>query len=195
MKKIYVFLLTLAFALQATALQVNHLRVQSLPNPQGVDETAPLFSWQLQSDERGVVQTAYRLLLTSDAEGTAVVWDSGKKESSASVGVKHSGMSLRASTRYYWHVTVWDNKGNEATSSEVAYFDTGLMSSSKNPLSPAVWIQASDLKSGEVEEEIKDYIVEAKVRIEHAAAGICFAAPPACVPISGPEAMPRAWPM
>ena len=175
MKKIYVFLLTLACALQATALQVNHLRVQSLPNPQGVDETAPLFSWQLQSDERGVVQTAYRLLLTSDAEGTAVVWDSGKKESSASVGVKHSGMSLRASTRYYWHVTVWDNKGNEATSSEVAYFDTGLMSSSKNPLSPAVWIQASDLKSGEVEEEIKDYIVEAKVRIEHAAAGICFA--------------------
>ena len=55
MKKIYVFLLTLACALQANALQVNHLRVQSLPNPQGVDETAPLFSWQLQSDERGVV--------------------------------------------------------------------------------------------------------------------------------------------
>ncbi len=162
-------------AAQASALRVDYLRVQSLLNPQGVDSAHPLFSWQLQSDERGVVQTAYKLQLTSDAEGTNVVWDSGTIQSSESVGVTVKGFTLRPSTRYYWRVTVWDNKGNEATSSEIAYFDTGLMSSSKNPLTPAMWIQASDLKSGEEVEEIKNYIVEARVRIEKAAAGICFA--------------------
>ena len=131
-------------ALSTWALSVDHLRVQSLQNPQGVDVQSPLFSWQLQSWERGVVQTAYRLKFSSDAQGDAVVWDSGFVESASSVGVTAKGLKLQPSTRYFWHVTVRDNKGNEATSTETAYFDTGLMSSSRNPLSPAIWIQASE---------------------------------------------------
>ncbi len=127
--------------MQADALSVEHLRVQSLMNPQGVDEKSPLFSWQLKSGERGVVQTAYRLTLTSDAQGETTVWDSGPVTSSSSTCVTAKGLQLQASTRYFWHVTVWDNKGNEATSSEIAYFDTGLMSTARNPLSPAIWIQ------------------------------------------------------
>ena len=174
MKKNLLLLLTLSLAMQAWSLNVNHLRVQSLPNPQGVDSKSPLFSWQLQSNERNVVQTAYRLVLTSDEKGESVEWDSGLIQSAASVGVTATGCSLKPSTRYYWHVTVQDNKGNEATSTEIAYFDTGLMSTSKNPLSPAIWIKASDLKSGEEVEEIKSFTIEAKVRIEHSAAGICF---------------------
>ena len=134
----------LACSLQVEALRVEHLRVQSLPNPQGVDEKSPLFSWQLESTERGVEQTAYQLVLTSDAEGQSVVWESGQVTSSASVGVTAKGFTLSPSTRYYWHVTVWDNKGNEATSTETAYFDTGLMTSGKNPLTPAIWIQAPE---------------------------------------------------
>ena len=174
MKKNLFLLLTMGFTIQAWSLNVNHLRVQSLPNPQGVDSKTPLFSWHLQSNERSVVQTAYQLVVTSDAQGENIVWDSGLVQSASSVGVKSSGLSLKPSTRYFWHVTVQDNKGNVATSSETAYFDTGLMSSAKNPLSPAIWIKASDLKNGEQEEEIKNYTIEAKVRIEHSAAGICF---------------------
>ncbi len=174
MKKYLFLLLTLCFTIQAWSLNVNHLRVQSLLNPQEVDSKTPLFSWHLQSNERNVVQTAYQLVVTSDAQGETVVWDSGLIQSASSVGVKASGLSLKPSTRYFWHVTVQDNKGNVATSTETAYFDTGLMSSAKNPLSPAIWIKASNLKNGEQEEEIKNYIIEAKVRIEHSAAGICF---------------------
>ena len=174
MKKYFFFLLTLCISIQVWPLNVNHLRVQSLPNPQGVDSKSPLFSWHLQSNERSVVQTAYQLVVTSDAQGETVVWDSGLVQSASSVGVKASGLSLKPSTRYFWHVTVQDNKGNVATSTETAYFDTGLMSSAKNPLSPAIWIKASNLKNGEQEEEIKNYTIEAKVRIEHSAAGICF---------------------
>lgn len=133
-----------ACSLQVDALRVEHLRVQSLLNPQGIDEKSPLFSWQLKSEERGVVQTAYRLTLTSDAQGETTVWDSGPVTSGSSVGVTAKGLQLQASTRYFWHVTVWDNKGNEATSTETAYFDTGLMSRAKNPLSPAIWIQVPE---------------------------------------------------
>ena len=115
-----ILLLAFACTLHAEALSVEHLRVQSLPNPQGVDDKSPLFSWQLCSDERGVEQAAYQLTVTSDAEGQSVVWESGQVASSASVGVTAQGLSLNPSTRYFWHVTVWDNKGNQATSSETA---------------------------------------------------------------------------
>jgi alpha-L-rhamnosidase len=136
------FLLTCT--LPTRALRVEHLRVQSLQNPQGVDNKSPLFSWQLLSDERGVEQTAYQLTLTSDIEGQSVVWESGRLTSSASVGVTAKNLTLSPSTRYFWHVTVWDNKGNEATSTETAYFDTGLMMTGRNPLTPAIWLQAPE---------------------------------------------------
>ena len=148
-------MLFLCLSSQVMALSVNHLRVQSLPNPQGVDTKLPLFSWHLQSNERNVVQTAYQLVITSDAQGENIVWDSGLVQSGTSVGVKANGLSLKPSTRYYWHVTVQDNKGNMSTSTETAYFNTGLMSSAKNPLSPAIWIKASNLKNGEQAEEIR----------------------------------------
>ena len=142
--RLSVLLFLLICTLPSWALRVEHLRVQSLPNPQGVDDKSPQFSWHLLSDERGVVQTAYQLTITSDIEGSMPVWESGQVASSASVGVTAKNMTLSPSTRYFWHVTVWDNKGNEATSTETAYFDTGLMSSARNPLTPAIWIQAPE---------------------------------------------------
>ena len=149
MKKFISLIIYLLCSIQLSALQVGHLRVQSLLNPQGIDDKSPHFSWQLQSEKRGVVQTAYRLILTSDSAGEKIVWDSGTVESASSVGVTGKGLTLQPSTRYFWRVTVWDNKGEEATSTETAYFDTGLMSTAKNPLSPAIWIKAADVKSGE----------------------------------------------
>ena len=173
MKKVQFLLalvLCIASASGAWALDVNNLRVMHLTNPSCVDDT-PTFSWQLQSDERGTVQTAYQIVVTSDAEGEEVVWDSGRQQSSQSVNVT-GNMSLQPSTRYYWHVTVEDNKGHEASSAESAYFDTGLLQSGWDG---ARWIKASDLKPGEEQKEIKDYTVEGKVRIERTAAGLCFA--------------------
>lgn len=163
---------TFFYSLTMFGLSVDHLRVQSLTNPSGIDVKSPLFTWQLQSSERGVVQASYQVVLTSDLSGTDVVFDSGIVESAQSVGVQLSGLSLEPASRYYWHVTVKDNKGNQATSTEVAWFETGLMTLG---WSGAKWIKASDLKPGDVSEEITDYVVEGKVRIERTAAGLCFA--------------------
>lgn len=156
----------------ALALTVDNLRVQALRNPSGIDTKSPQFTWQLHSQERGVVQTAYRLVITSDAEGANLVFDTGNVESSASANVKVEGAPLQAASRYYWHVTVSDNKGQTATSTETAYFETGLMDTG---WSGAQWLRASDRKPGEESETVEDYVVETKVRIEHTAAGLCFA--------------------
>lgn len=159
-------------ASHAVCLSVTNLRVQSLRNPMPVDAQTPQFTWQLQSSERDVMQTSYRLVVTTDKDGENVVWDSGTTDSDKSVNVAAKGILLQPATRYYWHVTVRDNKGNEARSKETAYFETGLMDSGWDG---AIWIKAGGQKPGEQEEEITDYIVEGKVRIERTAAGLCFA--------------------
>ena len=43
------------------------LQVEYLTNPIGLDITAPRFSWQLRSAERGVRQTAYQITVATDA--------------------------------------------------------------------------------------------------------------------------------
>ena len=154
------------------ALTVNNLRVQALQNPSGIDQPNLQFTWQLHSAERGVVQTSYQLVITSDEGGDNVVFDSGVVQSEQSVGVCVNNLSLQPASRYYWHVTVQDNKGQTAVSKEIAFFETGLMG---NGWSGAKWIKATDVPAGQAADEITDYIVEGKVRIEHTAAGLCFA--------------------
>lgn len=124
---------SMAFA-GANALTVGTLRVQNTVSPACVDET-PRFSWVLSSSDRGVVQTAYRITIT-DADGTEV-WDSGLRDSKESVDVPATGAILRPATRYFWKVSVKDNKGEEATSSGKDFFYTGLLSSGWGD---AMWI-------------------------------------------------------
>ena len=162
-------LLSTVGALTAVALTVDNLRVESLRNPSGIDLTEPQFSWQLQAAGRSVVQTTYQLRISTDAEGTAKVFDTGVVASSESAHVKVGRLPLQPATRYYWRVTVSDNKGGQATSDETAYFETGLLSAG---WSGAMWIKSAPADSGT---DPKDYIVEGLVRIEHTAAGLCFA--------------------
>lgn len=171
-KRIFISLLLATVCwFSAFALTVDNLRVQSLRNPSGIDTFTPQFSWQLQSDDRGVVQTSYQLVVSKDADGSNPIYDSGIVESSQSANVTIA-LSLQPASRYYWHVTVNDNKGQKATSSETAFFETGLLSSD---WSGAKWIKATDRSPQDAADEITDYIVEGKVQIEHTAAGLCFA--------------------
>ena len=88
MKRFISLLSIVMVALGISALDVNHLRVMSQENPVCVDATSPDFSWQLQSDERGVLQTSYRIVVSTDAEGGNVVWDSGTVESDQSTNIQ-----------------------------------------------------------------------------------------------------------
>ena len=99
------FVMTVS-SISSYALTVDHLRVQSLRNPNGIDVLSPQFSWQLHSDERNVVQTAYQLMIFNDANDAQPIYDSGMVESSESAHVTIKNLPLQPATRYHWQVTV-----------------------------------------------------------------------------------------
>ena len=106
------------------AVNLTGLRTEALQTPLGIDESRPLFSWQMQSDRTGALQRAYQLTVTE--EGGPVVYDSGVVMSDASLNIPYYGKALKGSTRYIWKVRVLDEK-NQWTESEPTWFETGLM--------------------------------------------------------------------
>lgn len=155
------------------AMEVERLRTEAVKNPVGIDVEKPMFSWMMDADnERGIWQTAYEISVFTDAAHSEQVWTSGRIESDCQIDVPYDGNPLSPSTRYYWTVTVWDNKGRESTSSEEAYFETGLLGSGWDG---ARWIKATDTPLATSENAITHYSVEADFEIDNLSAGIIFA--------------------
>ena len=157
------------------ALDVNSLRTEDYYNPIGIDAGTIHFSWILQSGQRSVMQKTYSIQVARDAAFGDVVWESGTVESSQSVDVEARGFKPDAETRYYWRVTITDNKGEMAVSDEKAYFETGLMKT--DAWNVTQWIKAGTNEPGTGEEgSVTDYEVEVKFNIKQLAAGLIFAA-------------------
>src|SRR6476620_3554981 len=74
---------------------IKNLLCENLSNPIGLDAQQPRFSWQLISDARNVVQTAYEIRASSSASlletGKNLVWSSGKILSDSSVHRTYAG--------------------------------------------------------------------------------------------------------
>ena len=110
---------------------VENLRCEYLRDPLGIDTAQPRLSWQLQSDRRGVKQTAYRVLVASSEalllEDKADLWDSGKVASDQSIYVAYAGKPLASKTACYWKVRVWDEKSESTAWSRTARWTMGLL--------------------------------------------------------------------
>jgi alpha-L-rhamnosidase len=132
MKKTIVFCLaiTLAIAGFAQKLSVTDPRCEYKLNPSGIEAATPRLSWQLQSGEQNVMQTAYRVLVADQpsllAKDQGNCWDSKKIYSGASIQVAYTGKKLQPAKTYYWKVMVWDNKGNQSNWSGTAQWQMGL---------------------------------------------------------------------
>ena len=131
---------SLAFA--AANVHVSSLTCNNKSNPLGID-TMPAFSWQLASDDRAQVQTAYQVQVATSNEklenGTADVFDSDKVLSDQSAFIKLVLPELESSQRYFWRIRVWDKKDSVSAWSDIAWFETGLL----NPTDwRAQWISA-----------------------------------------------------
>ena len=148
--------------------QVATLRCEYLVNPQGIDVLAPRLSWMLSPGgngaERGMRQTAYRVLVASSleqlAENRGDLWDSGKVESDESNHVDYAGKELLSRMQCYWKVMVWDKDNRASAWSETSSWGTGMLS--PDPASQGSagtswqgqWIQ-SDLELFEYQKELK----------------------------------------
>ena len=163
---------------------ITNLRVCHLTNPLGIDEEAPAFSWQMDSSERGKSQTAYRITL---AENKAALtsenyyWDSGLITAGESVGIPYTGPALSPKTRYYWQVFVWDEKEEMLSSSEDAFFETGLMGEG---MGAAKWISAPANTSSQISAYASDaffsealsYDINYQLEVSGTTAGLIFGA-------------------
>lgn len=102
-----------------------------MKNPLGIDLQNPVLSWVMDSEQRGCVQEAYRVIVCEapeelKKEQPVAFYDSGKVESDA-VSLALPRMFVKSGTRYYWSVQVWDNHGQTAVSEETAWLETGLL--------------------------------------------------------------------
>ena len=78
MKRLTTFLLAAACTLVAAAqTRITDIRVQNSHEPIAVEDRQPDFGWRMESDRRGAAQTAWRLQVTRDSDGSEV-WDSGR---------------------------------------------------------------------------------------------------------------------
>ncbi|MEP7142060.1 MAG: family 78 glycoside hydrolase catalytic domain [Ferruginibacter sp.] len=123
-------------------LSVTSLRCANKQYALGIDDAAPGLSWELVSKERNVMQTAYRVLVSTDSlllkKNIGNVWDSKKMISGASVQVAYAGKTLESAKKYYWKVMAWDNKGHASGFSRTTFWQMGLISA--KDWGPAQWV-------------------------------------------------------
>ncbi len=154
---------------------VGDMKTEYLESPIGIDVAEPRFSWNMTSSRRGAAQTAYRLAVSSSADriasGDYDMWDSGKVNSDKSVAIVYAGEALQPRTRYYWQVTVTDEKGSDVKS-DVAYFETGLMDEG---FGDAQWI-VPPAGTGIRGFNESVFTLEMDVKLESAGLGIFFGA-------------------
>lgn len=109
----------------------------------GTDVRHPRLSWAVTAPGHGATQSAYQVLIATRPDllsvGSADVWDSGRVESSRSLGVQYGGPELAPRTVYSWSVQLWDGGGRASGWSEPTTFETGLLDEG---FGAATWIGA-----------------------------------------------------
>ncbi len=116
------------------AFRVTHLRCEFLETPIGLDESRPRLSWQLESARRAESQSAYRILVASNAQllepGRADLWDSGIVSSDRSTHVQYDGKPLTSRQRYHWRAIAWNRDKTESAHAD-SFWETGFVVSTE----------------------------------------------------------------
>ena len=103
----------------ASGIKATNLTQTSSAYDIGIAADNVRLAWELGSDARGVMQSAYQLRIR-DAQG--IVYDTGWVESAEQTGIKAE--NLQPETVYYWSVNVRDQNGKESGFSAEASFET-----------------------------------------------------------------------
>jgi alpha-L-rhamnosidase len=115
---------------ESEILHLSNLRTEMLTNPEGIDVVNPKLTWEISGNQRGIFQTAYRILVASTPEKLEAnlgdLWDSGKIKSDQSILVAYDGKPLSSRNRCYWKVKVWSEKG-ESDWSKPARWNMGFL--------------------------------------------------------------------
>jgi len=116
-----------------SSLSVTNLRCEYKVDPMGIDVRKPRMSWELTSEDKGVMQTSYEIRVggsEADLAKGKLIWSSGKQASDQSIQVEYAGPALESRKVYYWQVRVGDNHGHLSDWSKAARWEVGLLESS-----------------------------------------------------------------
>jgi len=117
--------------LSGKAASAVGLHCEYVDDPMGIDVRQPRLSWTIQSEERGALQTTYRVLVASSLpelkQDHGALWDSGEIRSDQSVNIVYAGKPLESGQRCYWKVRVQDQHGKTSDWSETAGWTMGLL--------------------------------------------------------------------
>lgn len=109
-------------------VEVGKLSCEYLEKPVGIGVERPRLGWQLFSEERNIMQSAYRIQVSKEEPDFGrLSWDSGRVVSGESQQVEYGGDALESGSRYYYRVKIWDDKGHESDWSEPSFWEMGLL--------------------------------------------------------------------
>ena len=117
----------------SSSIMPERLRCEQMSEEALINTTSPRFSWTntpLDPEAKGLRQSAYRIVVASSAENLAKgkfdVWDSRKTKSDDQRLVAFGGKPLKAESKYYYQIKVWDGRGKQSPWSKPASFATGV---------------------------------------------------------------------
>jgi alpha-L-rhamnosidase len=126
-------LLSNTLSMAEETVSANHLRCEYRDNPLGIDSLAPRLSWRIESEQRGMLQSAYRIRVASESkkldDDKADLWDTGKVQSNQTLHVEYAGKPLTSRQTCYWDVQVWDAQDQPGKRSTPAMWSMGLLES------------------------------------------------------------------
>jgi len=131
--KSFIILVVLLFSKLVTGQnpEILQLKTDYQTTPLGFDNPEPSFSWILQSSERGMLQTAFEILVSDDQNkldaGIGNFWQPGKTSGNHTFGIRYVGKSLQSFTRYFWKVRVWNQQDKVSEWSRPSWFETSMM--------------------------------------------------------------------
>src|ERR1700760_1222587 len=106
MKKLSFHIILCCLAVRVWAgVGVSHLECEQLSDPEGIDVLQPRLSWQIESRDTGVMQTAWQVLVASSpallAADKGDLWTSAKVAGDQSRMIGYGGSMLRTGMRCY----------------------------------------------------------------------------------------------
>ena len=105
-------------------MKITRMKTNRIQNPLGFDLQIPSVSWTVRETEAKKQVTA-RVEVSERPDFTALAFDTGWSETLSSLGVKLT-FPLKPRTRYFWRVSVKNERGETAVS-DSAWFETGKM--------------------------------------------------------------------
>lgn len=130
----FLFAFTFIDALANAQTQITKLVCEYRDNPIGIDVVKPRLSWQIESTQKDVLQSAYEIRFANSAEAlskkSSLIYQTNKVNSAQSVNVEYAGPTLKTIQRVYWQVRIWDNKKKMSEWSTPAFWEMGALENS-----------------------------------------------------------------